>query len=185
MIIFPFFCLQVVFLHVVPCMSTKHGSLSSQAAKRLLGGELILKGYDNTTIADIVGVTTRTVSNWRCALNAHNDKLYALARKPGSGRIPRLNDEQKQQLKNIILDGAVNAGYPCERWTSKIVANFIQKQFDVKLAPRTVRDLLPTLGLSPQMPVVKSHKYDENAVKKWARYTWSRLKKKQKNSASH
>jgi len=161
-------------------MSTKHGSLSSQAAKRLLGGELILKEYDNNTIADIVGVTTRTVSNWRRTLTAHKDKLYALARKPGSGRIPRLNDEQKQQLKDIIVDGAVNAGYPSERWTSKIVADVIKKQFDVKLAPRTVRDLLPTLGLSPQKPVVKSHKYDEKAVKKWARYTWTRLKKSER-----
>ena len=92
-------------------MSPKHGSLSSQSAKRLLGGELILKGYDNATIADIVDVTTRTVSNWRRTLNEHNAKLYALARKQGSGRIARLNKEQKQQLKEIILAGAVNAGY--------------------------------------------------------------------------
>ena len=59
-------------------MSTKHGSLSSHAAKRLLGGELILKEHDNATIADIVGVTTRTVSNWWRTLTAHKDKLYAL-----------------------------------------------------------------------------------------------------------
>jgi len=165
-------------------MSAKHGSLSSQAAKRLLGGELIVQGYDNATIADIVGVTTRTVSNWRRTLNEHNAKLYTLARKQGSGRIARLNDEQKQQLKDSILAGAINAGYPSERWTSRIVADFIKKKFGVTLAPRTVRDLLPTLDLSPQKPVVKSHKYDEKAVKKWARYTWRQLKKKQENSAS-
>ena len=175
--IFPFFSLHGVFLHVVPYMSKKHGSLSRQAAKRLLGGELILKAYDNDTIADIVGVTSRTVNNWRRTLSTHKDKLHALARKQGSGRIPRLNDEQKQQLKASILAGAVNAGYPSERWTSRIVADFIKKKFGVVLAPRSVRKLLPTLGLSPQKPVVKSHKYDEEAVKKWARYTWRRLKK--------
>ena len=104
-------------------MSTKHGSLSSQAYKRLQGGELILKGYDNETIADIVEVTPRSVNNWRKALKEHNENLCALVRKQGSGRTPCLNDKQKQQLKKIIIGGAVAAGYPNERWTSKIVAH--------------------------------------------------------------
>jgi hypothetical protein len=37
-------------------MSTTHNSLSPHADKRLRGGELILKGCDNETIADIVEV---------------------------------------------------------------------------------------------------------------------------------
>jgi transposase len=158
-------------------------SISPQALKRLQGGEMILNGYDNETIAEIVGVTTRSVSNWRTALKCQNDDLCALVRKQGSGRVPRLNDEQKQQLKKIIIDGAIAAGYPSERWTSKIVADVIKKKFDVKLASRSVRKLLPTLGLSPQKPVVKSHKHDEKEAAKWAKYTWKKLKKKQENSA--
>jgi len=164
-------------------MSTQPGSLSSQSGKRLLGGEMILKGYDNETIADVAEVNVRTVNRWRQRLKKQNDDLYALARKQGSGRIPRLNDQQKQQLKDIILSSAVAAGYPNERWTSKIVADFIKKEFGVELAPRTVRDLLPTLGLSPQMPVVKSHKHDDEAVIQWATRTWKRVKKKRRGSA--
>jgi len=126
----------------------------------------------------------RTVVRWRKKLNKHNDDLCGLVRKKGSGRTPSLNEEQKQQLKDIILAGAVAAGYSNERWTSKIVADLIQKKFGVKLAPRTVRDLLPTLGLSPQMPVVKSHKHDDEAVLEWATRTWKRLKKKRRDLAS-
>jgi len=166
-------------------MSTKHGHLSPQALKRLQGGELILKGYDNDTIADSVDVTTRTVNNWRRTLEARNDDLRALVRKNGSGRIPRLNNTQKQELKEIILGGAIAAGYSQERWTSKIVAHLIKKKFGVTLAPRSVRELLPTLGLSPQRPVIKSHKYDEIAAMKWANDTWKQLKKRHKNSVSH
>ena len=146
---------------------------------------MILKGYDNETIADICDVTIRAVTMWRKKLKEHNDDLLALVRKKGSGKKSRLTDKQKQQLKNIILDGAVAAGYDNERWTSKIVADVIEKNFDVPLAPRTVRDLLPTLGLSPQMPVVQSHKHDDEAALEWARRTWKRLKKSRKNSASH
>jgi transposase len=165
-------------------MSRKQGSLSAQAFKRLQGGELILKGYDNETIADIVDVSISSVTNWRKILNAHNDDLFSLVRKTGSGRPPSLNDPQKQQLKQILLEGAVAAGYPAERWTSKIVAHLIKKKFGVELAPRSVRDLLPTLGLSPQMPVVKSHKYDEIAAMKWANHTWKRLKKSKRTRHS-
>jgi transposase len=165
-------------------MSTKHGSLSPQALRRLQGGELILKGYDNEDIVDIVGVSLRAVNKWREKLNEHNGDLCCLVRKHGSGRIPRLDDEQKQQLKDIIIEGAVASDYPTERWTSKIVADVIKNTFDVELKPRAVRYLLPTLGLSPQMPVVKSHKHDDEAVIQWATRTWKRLKKKQRNSAS-
>jgi transposase len=165
-------------------MSTKQGSLSLQAIKRVQGGELILKGYDNAEIADIVEVSTCAVKRWRRKLKENNDDLLCLARKQGSGGVSRLNDEQKQQLKGTILEGAIKAGYPTERWTSKIIADLIWKMFKVRLAPRTVRDLLPTLGLSPQMPVVKSHKHDDEKVLRWATQTWKRLKKKRRNSAS-
>ena len=164
-------------------MSTKHGKLLAQAFKRLQGGELILKGYENETIADIVDVSISSVTNWRKILNAHNDDLCSLVRKIGSGCPPSLNDPQKQQFKQILLDGAVAAGYPAERWTSKIVAHLIKKKFGVELAPRSVRDLLPTLGLSPEMPVVKSHKYDEIAAMKVGKSHLETIKKKQKNSA--
>jgi transposase len=165
-------------------MSTTHGSLSPQALRRLQGGELILKGYDNEDIVDIVGVSVRVVNKWRKKLNEHNGDLCCLVRKHGSGRIPRLNDAQKQQLKETIIGGAVAAGYPSERWTSKTVADVIKSKFDVELKPRAVRYLLPTLGLSPQMPVVQSHKPDDEKVIEWASRTWKRLKKKQNDSAS-
>jgi len=164
-------------------MSVQHGNLSSQAGKRLLGGELILKGYDNETIADITAVHVRTVNRWRQTLGKRDGNLCALVRKKGSGQTARLSAQQKHQLKDIILAGAVVAGYPNERWTSKIVADVIWKTFGIRLAPRSVRDLLPTLGLSPQIPVIKSHQHSDEAVLEWASRTWKRLKKKRGNLA--
>jgi transposase len=123
------------------------------------------------------------VRQWRKKFKDNNDDISVLHRKAGSGKPSILNEDQKQQLKEIILGGAINAGYSTDRWTSKIVADLIHKTFDVVMAPRTVRDLLPTLGLSPQLPVVKSHKHDDEAALRWAKQTWKRLKKKRKNSA--
>jgi len=163
-------------------MSTSHGSLSNQSRKRLQGGELIHKGYDNEEIASILDVGESTVKFWRRKLNKNNNDLASLARKKGSGRPPGLSEEEKQCLKEIILGGAVNAGYSSERWTSRIVADLIFQKFGLEMAPRTVRDLLPTLGLSPQKPVVKSHKYSDEEVLRWTRNAWKRIKKKRRNS---
>jgi len=163
----------------------KHGSLSSQELKRFQGGEMILNGYDTDEIADIVGVSTSAVRKWRKKLEAHDDDITCLCRQQGSGPPSLLTDKQKQQLKQIILGGAIAAGYPTERWTSKIVADVIRKTFDREMAPRTVRDLLPTLGLSSQMPIVKSHKHSEEEVLRWASQDWKRIKKSEKTRHSH
>jgi len=146
---------------------------------------MILKGYDNDTIADIVEVTPSAVQKWRKKLKEHSDDLCCLLRKKGSGSHGKLTEEQKQQLKKMILEGALAYGYPTERWTSKIVAHLIAKTFEITMAPRTVRDLLPTLGLSPQKPIVKSHKHSDEAVVEWTTRKWKRLKKNAKNSAFH
>ena len=163
-------------------MRTKHGSLSPQELKRLQGGEMILNGYDTDEIADIVGVSLSAVRKWRKKLEAHDQDITCLCRKQGSGTTSLLTDAQKEQLKQIILGGAIAAGSPTERWTSKTIAEVIQKTFDREMAPRTVRDLLPTLGLSPQMPVVKSHKHSDEEALRWATQEWRRIKKRQKNS---
>ena len=162
----------------------KHGSLSTQASKRLQAGELILRGYDNDEIADIVEVSVSAVRKWRKKLKDNGDDISVLHRKAGSGKPSTLNEEQKQQLKEIILGGAIKAGYSTDRWTSKIVADCIEKTFDVVMAPRTVRSLLPTLGLSPQLPVVQSHKHDDEVASRWAKQTWKRLKKSEKTRHS-
>jgi hypothetical protein len=62
-------------------MSTKHGSLSPQADKRLRGGALILKGDENATIADIVEATPSAVQKWRKKLKEHSDAICCLIRK--------------------------------------------------------------------------------------------------------
>jgi Transposase and inactivated derivatives len=163
-------------------MSTSHGSISEQSRKRLQGGELILKGYDDEDIACILDVGESSVKRWRRILNAHDNDIACLARKKGSGRPPELSDDEKERLREIILGGDVKAGYPSERWTSRNVADVICNEFGIKMTSRNVRYILPTLGLSPQKPVVKSHKYSDEEVLRWTRNAWKRIKKKRRNS---
>ena len=89
-------------------MDTLHGSLSKQAARRLQAGELVLRGFDNDEIMEILGVSLSSLKRWRKAVES--DGLRGLARKPGAGRPAGLTQEQRGELKTIIRQGAVVAG---------------------------------------------------------------------------
>ena len=156
-------------------MNIKHGSLSHQSRRRLAAGELILRGFGNDEIVDILEVSLSSVKRWR--QQVESDGLHALARKSGSGRSSELTPEQLQELKTIILAGARAAGYMTDRWTSRIVADLIRKKWGVDYSSSNVRRILPALGLSYQKPDVKSTRHSPAAVEHWQRYVWPRIKK--------
>lgn len=151
--------------------------------RRMQAGELILKGFDNDEIIGALDVSLSSVKRWRAKLKTTSD-LQTLVRKRGTGRATFLSEEQSEQLKAILFEGAIKAGYSEERWTSKIIADLIKKRFGIIYAPRSVRDWVKRHGLSYQKPMVRSHKYSEEEVKRWLRNDWPRIKKNTKHSVS-
>ena len=127
-------------------MSTRHGSLSRQASVRLQGGDLILQGFDNEAIMEIHEVSLSSVQRWR--EKVESERLAALARKPGSGSEAELSPEQFDELTTILDKGAIASGYQTERWTCRIVADLIRKQWNVDDCRSNVRRILNDLGYS-------------------------------------
>jgi transposase len=163
-------------------MSTIHGRLSRQAAVRLQAGELILRGFDNDEIIDILDVSLSSIKRWR--KKVESDGLHVLARKSGSGRQAELTSEQLVELKAIIQQGAVAAGYLTDRWTSRVVADLIRNKWGVTYCLSNVRKILVRLGLSYHKPDVKSTKYSQAVVDHWRKHEWPRIKKKRTKAVS-
>jgi putative transposase len=161
-------------------MRKKHGSLSPQEIKRLQGGEMILNELDDDEIALALAVSNSSVRNWRRTLKKNNFDLNSLVRKEGSGTTSKLTNEQKQHVKEIILAGAKAFGFPDERWTGNRVAAMIRQTFNLEYSRSTATELMHALGLSPQMPIVKSHKHSEEEVLRWSQKEWRRIKKSEK-----
>ena len=157
-------------------MKTTHPPLSRQAAIRLQGGELILRGFDNDEIIDILGVSLSAVKRWRHL--AESEGLHALARKPGSRCPSKLTTEQLNELKTIIQQDARDHGYLTDRWTSRIVADLIRKKWGVEYCHSNVRKILVNLEFSYQKPDVKSTKHSQAVVDHWRKHDWRRIKKK-------
>ena len=154
-------------------MSTQQ--LSNQARIRLTSGEMILQGFDDDEIIELLDVSLTSLKRWRKLLGDETD-LNRLARKHGSGRFQTLTDQQSQKLLDVIKQGAIAAGYPTERWSSKIIADWIEKHFHLSYSPRSVRRWMKEHRLSYQKPIVRLHKYSDEEVIRFARSEWERLK---------
>ena len=127
-------------------MNTSHRRLSRQASLRLQAGDLILRGFDNEEIMDILEVSLASVQRWRKKVN--EEGLHALARHAGTGRTPKLTPEQFEELKTLLSQGAIAAGYLTDRWTSRVVADLIHKKWNITYSRSQVRKILNDLGFS-------------------------------------
>lgn len=156
-------------------MINKHIKLSEQARRRLMAGDLILRGFDNDEIIDILGISLSSVKRWRRKVTEGG--LHTLARKSQTGCPKKLDDAKRRELKRIILKGARAAGYLVDRWTLRIVADLIRKKRGVHYTNSNVRRILHSLDLSYQKPDVEAAEHSPEAVKYWRHYVWPNIKK--------
>ena len=127
-------------------------TLSSQASdwregRRLRAWELKQQGWNQREIAQALGVTEGAVSQWM--KRAREGGVEALRKRGSPGAPPRLSEEQRAHLKELLARGAVAHGFRGEVWTCERVAEVIRKEFGVLYHPAHVSRLVRgRLGLS-------------------------------------
>ena len=154
-------------------MSKQQGCLSQRATKRFRAGDFLLRGFDNEKIMEILKASLSSVKRWRKKIESNG--LAALARKPGSGSEAELSPEQFDELKTILAKGALAAGYQTDRWTSRIVADLIYKNWNVTYCRSHVRKILNDFKMSYQKPSVKLTKHSQEVVDHWRKHDWKRI----------
>lgn len=155
-------------------MRTK-GTAGELEVRRRIAGRLLLEGEKPEDVAEMVGASLSSAKRWKKAVLEGG--LEALCAKPHSGPEPRLTDAQRGQLKEILVAGAVEAGYANELWTCPRVAQVIQRHFAVKYHPAHVWKVLRSLGLTCQKPEQKAREQDDEAMAHWRRYKWPAIKR--------
>jgi transposase len=151
------------------------GSAADLESRRLLAGQLILDGWDNGEVREILGVSESSVKRWRRAVEKGG--LDALKAKPHPGPKPRLNAKQKRQLVKILLAGPRKAGYPNEWWTCRRVSDVVAKRFGVTYHPDYVGRMLHDLGWTCQKPEQRAREADDAALARWRKRDWPRIKR--------
>ena len=151
------------------------GSPEALERRRLKAAALFKKGFAPVEIARMLGVVRRSVRRWRASLEAKG--TAGLAASPAPGRPPKLSPREQRRLQRLLLRGPQAAGYPTELWTGARVANLIRREFGVRYHPNHMGRLLRSLGFSPQKPERRARERDEEAIRRWVKTQWARVKK--------
>ena len=137
---------------------------------------LLRKGRSQAEVARQVGASEMSVSRWAQALKRQG--LAGLRSAGRTGRRPRLDEKQRNQIRRVLLEGPEAHGYSNCLWTLPRVADAIRDTCGISYHPGHVWRVLRHLGWSCQRPSKKAVERDEEAIRRWKRYKWPALKKK-------
>jgi transposase len=157
-------------------------SLSKEATdwregRRLRGFELKQEGWSQQRIAEALGVSKGAVSQWMKRAREGGGGVRALKRRPAPGASPRLSEEQRAKVPELLERGAEAHGFRGEAWTCERVAIVIRREFGVSYHPAHVSRLLKALRQSLQKPQRRANQRDEEAIERWKEQRRPSLKK--------
>ena len=144
--------------------------------RRLEAAELLKQGLGQSEVARRLGVHRQSVIRWARQLALSGRR--GLKQAGRAGRKPKLNHAQLRQLEQALKRGPEAAGYANGLWTTGRVCRLIQEQCGVRYHEAHVWRLLRQLGWSCQRPTGKALERDEEAIQRWKKIEWPRLKQK-------
>ena len=161
-------------------MCSMEKTLSSQATdwregRRFRAWELKQQNWNQREIARALGVTEGAMSQWM--KRGREGGVEALKKRTSPGAPPRLSEEQRAQLKELLAQGAPAHGFRGAAWTCKRIADVIRRELGVVYHPAHVSRLVRALGLSLQKPARRANQRDEEAIRRWKEDRWPQLKK--------
>jgi transposase len=144
-------------------------------ARRRQAWELKQQGWKQKDIAGALGVSEGAVSQWFKRVEQEGEE--GLASHPPPGPTPKLSEEQRQQLPQLLAQGGEAHGFRGDVWTSGRIRDVIARQFGVRYHKDHVRKLLREMGLSYQQPVARASQRNQAAIAAWIHERWSDIKK--------
>ena len=148
----------------------------SEQRRRVGAAALFQKGQSQAEVARQLGVSRQTTSRWHAVWEAGGKQ--ALAGAGQAGRKCKLSGEKLCRLEAMLLAGAPAHGFETDLWTLKRIALVIRREFCVSYHTGHVWKVLGQLGWSCQRPERKARERNEDAIKRWLRYRWPRIKKR-------
>jgi len=141
------------------------------------------QGYGDAAIARMLKTTATSVWRWRKAYQRGGPK--ALAARPAPGRPARLTRRQRRSLANRLVKGPMAHGFATDLWTCPRIARMIEEWYGVRYHVDHIPRLMASLGFSCQRPERRALERDEQAIRRWVRKDWPRIKKRPAEPGPH
>ena len=108
----------------------------------------LTRGYSTRKLEEFYRVTHKQICNWADRFDAEG--IDGLRIKPGRGRHPYLNEEQKYELQSDMLKSPEIFGYNTANWSGPLMQSHIEKRYQICYKLAAVYNLMHELGFSFQ-----------------------------------
>jgi transposase len=143
------------------------------AAQDLLEGEM-----SQVEIAEKHGVTPSAVSKWKSTLEEDGIEGLKSTNEDGNqGPDSALDEQDREQLVELLEEGAQAHGWETDLWTSKRVAALIEREFGIEFTRRHCSRILRELGYRPVKPRTEAAEKDPEEKQRWLEEEAEQLKK--------
>lgn len=149
------------------------GTSEQLAEIRARGLALLAEGKEPKEVAEILGVTRRSVNRWE--QDAKHPRKKKATRPPGRPR--KLSEKQVKRLEKALDKGAYAFGYAGDYWTLDRISQVIWQLFGVRYETSAVWYVMQWMGWSNQRPQRQPFHRDEEAIDQWKKEELPRIKK--------
>jgi len=106
------------------------------------------------------------------------------ANHPGSGRPPKMTNEEIKKLTKLILKPASHYGYETDFWTIRRIIEIAKEHLKIKISKTTMYETLYTEEYSYKKPEKRYYEADKKEQKDWITKTVPKIKKCVKSNAA-
>lgn len=148
---------------------------------RWMAVQRVREGERPADVIEAYGFHRTTIYKWLRKALRSGGGLRMLKSTPATGRPRSLTAKQEQQVFRWV-NGRDPRQYGLDfgLWTRRVVADLIERKFDLKFGVTAVGELLARLGLTPQKPLQRAYQRDPEAVEMWQRETFPAIAKQAK-----
>lgn len=144
-------------------------------ARRLIALATIYDGGSRSDAARIGAVGLQTVRDWVVRFNARG--LEGLVDGKAPGNPPKLNDDQRRALKELVEMGPIPSVHGVVRWRLVELAQWLNEEYGVTLSEPTMSREMRALGFRKISARKRHYAQDERALeafKKTSAPKWRR-----------
>jgi transposase len=170
------FLTRVLFLLAVATVRTGgRRDFDAMERRRKRAAQLFAQGKTQADIMRELEVSRQSVSRWHADWVAGGAK--ALRGAGRAGRLPELDAADLRRVERQIGKGPLANGYATDMWTLQRVAEVIEAETGVTYHPGHVWRILRQMGWSRQRPARRAVERDDEAIARWVKEDWPRVKK--------
>ncbi len=156
------------------------GSASELEARRRLAVARVNEGWKQKDVAAFLGASPKAVGNWVAAYRGGGDD--GLKATPRTGPAPKLSARRERAALSWLAKSPQAFGYKTDLWTTRRLAEVIEKRFGVRFNANYLAEWLTARGHSAQKPETPAVVRDNPAIARRVAEDWPRIEKKRAGS---